>query len=90
MSTEELTKIACHGFLDNDDSDSLWKVYAEVDHQISSDDGSWERKGRDLCKAYLHNPEAIDDILIALCGWKFSSILAMAGVMEDVEGVIAS
>lgn len=64
-------------------------IASEVLDQIASEDESLRHIGRDLWEDYRKNPEIVDRVLIALCGWSMKSILIFAKIIPDDEGLLA-
>lgn len=75
--------------LETDGSSAVFEtIGSQIYDQFVSDDESLKNKGCELWRAYLRNPNATDDVLIALCGWSMRSLLVFAGLIEDAEGVL--
>lgn len=63
-------------------------IASEVLDQIASEEESLRHIGRDLWEDYRKNPEIVDRVLIALCGWSMKSILIFAKIIPDDEGLL--
>jgi len=64
-------------------------ISKEVFCRSYMDDTTYEEIGRDLIDVYKKNPDVVNDVMIALCGWSLESLAVFAGVLEDEEGLIA-
>ena len=68
--------------------DVFERLAEETFNQINNDDEGFHHIGRDLWNAYVEDPVATDNVLMALCGWRMKSILIFAGLIPDDEGLI--
>lgn len=56
---------------------TLEALAERVVDEMNNDDEALDERGRQLLIAYLDNPSAVDDVLIALCGWSVKSLIGM-------------
>ena len=53
----------------------LYQLTETIIKEITNDDEPFDSVARHLLLIYLENPEIVDEIMIALCGWNMKSLM---------------
>ena len=66
------------------DESLMEEFFIQMDEQIATDDEVCRKKFRALKEAYEKDPTLVDDVLMALCGWRLETLVNNAlGVCDD-------
>lgn len=53
----------------------LYQLTETINEEIQNDDEPLDKKARNLLIAYIEHPEAVDEVMMSLCGWTMESLL---------------
>jgi hypothetical protein len=59
------------------DEDLMCDFIYTLNMEIDSDDEPYDKRFRQLYASYVENPKVVDDVLMALCGWKMETLAEM-------------
>ena len=53
----------------------LFQLTELIHEEINMDDEPYNKVARNLLDAYVQNPEAVDEVMMSLCGWTMESLM---------------
>lgn len=59
------------------DEDLMCDFMSTLNMEIEYDEEPYDKKFRQLYASYVENPKVVNDVIMALCGWKMETLAEM-------------